>query len=84
MHNDDVDISGGDTDSLPAPTCVATRRGYTREVALESRYDQQFAVVFGAIRELVASPPDEPPRRIGFGVDAETPSREASSREPST
>jgi hypothetical protein len=43
---------------------------------LESRYDQQFAVVFEAIRELVASPPDEPPRRIGFGADAEAPSSE--------
>lgn len=41
---------------------------------LETRYDQQFAVVFDAIRELVASPPDEPARRIGFGVDAAAPS----------
>jgi hypothetical protein len=41
---------------------------------LEARYDQQFTVVFDAIRELVSSPDDEPMRRIGFGAggDAET------------
>jgi hypothetical protein len=38
---------------------------------LEARYDQQFEVVFDAIRELVASPPDEPSHRIGFDTDAE-------------
>jgi hypothetical protein len=37
---------------------------------LEAQYDQQFAVVFDAIRELVASPPGEPPRRIGFDADS--------------
>src|SRR5580698_3446163 len=36
---------------------------------LEARYDQQFEVVFDAIRELVASPPDEPSHRIGFDTD---------------
>lgn len=37
-----------------------------RKVAsLESRYDDQFKVVFDAIRQLLA-PPDPPRRRIGF------------------
>lgn len=34
--------------------------------ALESRYDQQFKVVFDAIRELMAPTPPLPKRRIGF------------------
>jgi hypothetical protein len=38
---------------------------------LEGRYDLQFAVVFDAIRELVASPPDQPTHRIGFGAETE-------------
>jgi hypothetical protein len=33
--------------------------------ALEARYDQQFKVVFDAIRELM-TPPAPPPKRIGF------------------
>jgi hypothetical protein len=33
--------------------------------ALEEHYDDQFKVVFDAIRELTV-PPDEPPKRIGF------------------
>jgi hypothetical protein len=45
---------------------------------LEGRYDQQFAVVFDAIRERVASPPDEPSRRMGIDTDAETSSRHSS------
>lgn len=32
---------------------------------LEKRYDAHFKIVFDAIRELT-SPPEEPPRRIGF------------------
>ena len=32
---------------------------------LEKRYDKQFAVVFDAIRQLMA-PPKEPPREIGY------------------
>ena len=51
---------------------------------LGARYDQQFAVVFDAIRELVASPPDEPSRRIGFDADGEASSRNSSTRTPST
>ena len=34
---------------------------------LEKKYDQQFKVVFEAIRQLLA-PPEKPKRRIGFGV----------------
>jgi hypothetical protein len=33
---------------------------------LESRYDRRFKVVFDAIRELMAAPPPEEKRRIGF------------------
>jgi hypothetical protein len=45
--------------------------GHNRELArrldaLESRYDRQFKVVFDAIRELMAPPPPEPKRKIGF------------------
>lgn len=45
--------------------------GHNRELArrlddLESRYDRQFKVVFDAIRELMAPPPPERKRRIGF------------------
>jgi hypothetical protein len=35
---------------------------------LERKYDQQFKVVFDAIRELM-TPPDPPRRRIGFHVE---------------
>ena len=33
--------------------------------ALEDKYDEQFAVVFEAIKQLIA-PPDPPKRMIGF------------------
>ena len=36
---------------------------------LEKKYDVQFKVVFDAIRELM-SPPDAPPRRIGFARES--------------
>ncbi len=35
--------------------------------ALESRYDEQFKVVFDAIRALM-EPPEKPRKKIGFGV----------------
>jgi hypothetical protein len=38
-----------------------------RLVALEREYDEQFRVVFDAIRILMAAP-DKPPKRIGFEV----------------
>jgi hypothetical protein len=34
--------------------------------ALEAKYDEQFRVVFDAIRELM-TPPESPARPIGFG-----------------
>lgn len=34
--------------------------------ALEERYDEQFKVVFDALRELMAPPEDTEGRRIGF------------------
>jgi hypothetical protein len=45
--------------------------GHNRELArrlddLESKYDQQFKVVFDAIRELMTPPAPAPRRRIGF------------------
>ena len=36
-----------------------------RIIALEAKYDKQFAVVFEAIRQLMDSPP-APARRMGF------------------
>ena len=36
MHDDDLHDSDAGSDSLPLPGWVATGRGYTREVALES------------------------------------------------
>lgn len=38
-----------------------------RLVALEKKYDEQFRVVFDAIRALMA-PPDKPAKKIGFEV----------------
>jgi hypothetical protein len=39
--------------------------------ALEKRYDAQFKVVFDAIRQLMAPPPDTKRGKIGFGRDPE-------------
>ena len=46
---------------------LAAHKELSRKLAgLERKYDKQFAVVFRAIRELMA-PPGEPPKgRIGF------------------
>ena len=38
--------------------------------ALEKKYDQQFRVVFDAIRQMMVQPVPPSKRRIGFGVDA--------------
>ena len=35
---------------------------------LEKKYDSQFQVVFEAIRQLMAPPPEEPKKQIGFQV----------------
>ena len=46
---------------------LAAHKGLARKlVALEKKYDRQFAVVFEAIRQLMEGPPDEPKGRIGF------------------
>jgi len=43
-----------------------TNRDLARKIeALEEKYDEQFAVVFEAIKQLIA-PPEPPRRRIGF------------------
>jgi len=48
---------------------LATHEQLARKLAeLESKYDQQFKVVFEAIRQLMA-PPKEKTRPIGFGVE---------------
>jgi hypothetical protein len=50
---------------------LATHKDLARKLEeLEKKYDAQFQVVFGAIRQLMAPPPPPPPetkkRRIGF------------------
>ena len=46
---------------------LATHADLARRLdELESKYDTQFRVVFDAIRELMAPPPDPPGKRIGF------------------
>jgi hypothetical protein len=43
-----------------------TNRDLARKIeALEKKYDEQFAEVFAAIKELI-TPPEPPRRRIGF------------------
>lgn len=47
---------------------LATNRDLASRLdELESKYDEQFRVVFDAIRELMR-PPEKPRRRIGFAV----------------
>jgi hypothetical protein len=46
---------------------VASHRALAKRLdELEEHYDEQFKVVFDAIRQLMASPPDKPKRKIGF------------------
>ncbi|MFN0159233.1 MAG: ORF6N domain-containing protein [Bacteroidota bacterium] len=49
---------------------ISTHKDLARKLEeLEKKYDEQFGVVFEAIRELM-TPPDPPPkRRMGFGVE---------------
>jgi hypothetical protein len=48
---------------------LSTHKDLARKLEeLEKKYDEQFRVVFDAIRQLM-SPPDPPKRRIGFGVE---------------
>ena len=47
---------------------LATHRDLAKRLdELESKYDDQFKIVFDAIRELMR-PPERPRRRIGFGA----------------
>ncbi len=49
---------------------LATHKDLARKLEeLEKKYDEQFAVVFDAIRELMKPPEPPPKRRIGFGVE---------------
>jgi hypothetical protein len=50
------------------PYASTEHRDLARKIeALEKKYDEQFAEVFAAIKELVTLPEAEPPRRrIGF------------------
>ena len=49
---------------------LSTHKELNRKLEeLEKKYDEQFAVVFRAIRELMAPPEPPPKRRIGFGVE---------------
>lgn len=47
---------------------------------LEAKYDNQFKVVFDAIRELMSPPMAAPKRRIGFVSTDEEPARKAQKR----
>jgi phage regulator Rha-like protein len=48
---------------------LSTHKDLARKLEeLEKKYDEQFRVVFEAIRQLMI-PPDPPKRRIGFGVE---------------
>ncbi len=51
-------------------------------IALEKKYDEQFRVVFEAIRQLM-NPPDPPRKKIGFEVK-EPPSKYKRSKKPKT
>lgn len=49
---------------------LSTHKDLARKLEeLEKKYDEQFAVVFRAIRELMTPPEPPPKRRIGFGVE---------------
>jgi hypothetical protein len=47
---------------------LASHRDLARRLdEMEEKYDEQFKVVFDAIRELM-QPPEKPRRKIGFGA----------------
>ena len=51
---------------------LAAHAGLARKLdALEKKYDAQFKVVFDAIRQLMAPPPEPQRRKIGFRREAE-------------
>jgi hypothetical protein len=48
---------------------LATHKDLARKLEeMERKYDSQFQIVFEAIRQLMAPPPPEKKKRIGFGV----------------
>lgn len=50
---------------------LATHKDLAKKLdELEKKYDQQFRVVFDAIRQMMVHPVPPSKRRIGFGVDA--------------
>jgi hypothetical protein len=53
---------------------LATHKDLARKLAeLEKKYDEQFQVVFEAIRQLMTPPPEpQNRRRIGFQSSSET------------
>jgi len=52
---------------------LASHADLARQLAaLENKYDAQFRVVFDAIRQLMAPPPEPPKKRIGFKTEAES------------
>ena len=52
---------------------LATHQDLARKLEeLEKKYDARFAVVFRAIKDLVAPPPASPRKRIGFIAGAST------------
>ncbi len=62
---------------------LATHKDLARKLEeLEKKYDEQFAVVFEAIRELMTPPEPPPKHRIGFGVE-ERKARYSSARRKS-
>jgi hypothetical protein len=49
---------------------AVTYAGLKRKInEMEKKYDNQFSVVFEAIKKLLDPPPEQPKRRIGFKAD---------------
>ena len=52
---------------------LSSHEDLARKLAdLENKYDTQFRVVFDAIRQLMAPPPEPPRKRIGFQTESES------------
>jgi len=48
---------------------IASHKDLARKLdTLEKKYDDNFKVVFDAIRALMAAPPEKPKKKIGFGL----------------
>ena len=67
----------GDNRGLRLRAMLATHSDLARRLnELEQKYDDQFRVVFEAIRELMAPEPVPPSRRIGFATKPERKSKD--------